>query len=409
MADSNVRLLTADELIPAAGLVSQVMLGGVTDEVVGAWAAMWGPDEAHGAFTDDGELVGVVRWFRDEVSVPGGALPVAAVTAVAVLPTHRRRGHLTRLIEAQLEDIVRAGVPIATLVAAEWPIYGRFGFGPAMDACSYEVDATTARFRDGPTGRIELVTPSELRPHLEAVHETRYARTAGSLRRPPMVWERMAGVERWPGDTSDAGQLRGAIWRDDAGEVQGAVSYRVTSSWNRNRPTGKAETITLVGASPEAERELWRHLCELDWVTTVVGELRAVDDPLPLFLTDGRAAAQVDRSDAVWARILDLPAVFAPRRAALAGRVVVEVTDPQGYTAGRWAIEVGPDRGIASPTDETAEVELGIDSLSAMYFGGQSGRRLAEAGWVVERSPGSVDRLAAMLATPTAPWSTTSY
>jgi predicted acetyltransferase len=409
MADSTVRKLTAEEHVAAARLVSQVMLGSVTDELAHAWAALWGPDEAHGAFTSDDELAGVVRWFRDEVAVPGGSLPVAAITAVAVLPTHRRRGHLTRLIEAQLEDISAAGVPMATLVAAEWPIYGRFGYGPAMDACAYEVDAATARFREPPTGRIELVTPSELRPHLEAVHAARWARTPGSLRRSSMTWERLSGVDRWPGDTSDPGQLRGAIWRADDGVVRGAVSYRVTDSWTRNRPQGKAETVLLVGDTPEAERELWRHLCELDWVATVVGGLRAVDDPLPLFLTDGRAAAQIDRSDAIWARILDVPAAFAARRSPVSGGAVLEVTDPQGYASGRWAIELGPDGGSAAPSDAPAEVHLPVDALGAAFFGGHSARRLADAGRIDELVPGSVDRLSTLLATPVAPWSTTSY
>ena len=409
MADSYVRRLNEDELMPAVRVVAQGMLGGITDEVLQGWAAMWEPEECHGAFTADDELVGVVRWFRDEVSVPGTTLPVAGVTAVAVLPTHRRQGHLSRLMQAQLDDVHEAGVPMATLIAAEWPIYGRFGYGPAMDACAYEIDTRAARFRDAPTGTIELVSPDGLRPHLEAAHDARWARTPGSLRRKPMVWDRVAGLERWPGDTSDAGQLRGAIWRDDSGDVLGAVSYTVSDSWTRNRPAGKAETKLLVGATPEAERELWRHLCELDWVATVVGGLRGVDDPLPLFLADGRAAAQIERSDAVWARILDLPAAFAARRAAVAGRAVVEVTDPGGWTAGSWALEVGPEAGAATATAETAEVRLDTGALAAAYFGGRSPRRLAEAGWITELAPGGVDHLAALLSTPTAPWSTTSY
>ena len=409
MGDSYVRILEPDEYGTAARVVTQGMLGNSTDEVVDAWAKTWKPGECHGGFTADDRLVGIVRWFRDELSTPGGTLPAAGVTAVAVLSTHRRQGHLTRLMNAQLDHIRAAGVPIAVLIAAEWPIYGRFGYGPAMDACAYEIDTGAARFRDAATGSIDLVSPSELRPHLEAVHGERWARTPGSLRRSGDAWDHMAGVVKWPGDKSDPGQLRGAIWCDDAGEVRGAVSYRVVDAWHRNRPAGKAETIMLAGATPEAERELWRHLCELDWVSTVTGGLRAVDDPLPLFLVDGRAATQTERSDAVWARILDLPEVFAARRAELPARIVLEVSDPQGHAAGRWAVEVSPDGGAASTTDEPADVELGIDALSALYFGGHPARRFADAGWVTERSAGAVDRLGAMLATPTAPWSTTSY
>ena len=409
MTYPEVRALTADEISDGVRVVGQGMLGRIDEEVVEAWAAMWQPAECHGAFSSSGALVGIVRWFRDDVCVPGGTLPTAAVTAVAVLPTHRRQGHLTRLMNAQLEHIHRSGVPIATLVAAEWPIYGRFGYGPAMDACAYEIDVAAARFRDGATGSIELVSPAELLPHLEGAHTARWSRTPGSLRRHPMVWERAAGVERWPGDASEPGLLRGAIWRDDGGTVRGAVAHRVKDTWVRNRPAGTSEVTMLVGETPEAERELWRHLCSLDWIRTVTAGLRAVDDPLPLFLTDGRSAAQVERSDAIWARIIDVPATFAARRATAPGRAVVQVDDPLGYADGRWAIELSPEAGSATPTDQPAGTRMGIDALGSIYFGGHSPRRLADAGWLTELRAGAVDSLSGLLATPAAPWSTTSY
>jgi predicted acetyltransferase len=410
MADAEIRVLTDDELPGALRVVAEAMLGSTSAEVLDGWGAMWQPRECHGAVDPDGAVLGIVRWFADEVKVPGGSLPAAGVTAVAVRSTHRRRGLLSGLMAAQLADIHEAGVPIALLVAAEWPIYGRFGYGPAMDACAFEIDARASRFLAPATGRIDLVTPAELHPELERVHDVRWARTPGSLRRKQaLVWERMAGLQLWPGSTSDVGRRRAALWRDDAGTVRGAVAYNVTEGWQHNRPNGTAEVDMLVGETVEAERELWRHVCELDWVTTVRAPLRAVDDPLPFLLHDGRAAVQVERSDAIWARLLDLPAAFAARRAPVPGRVVVEVDDAQAYVAGRWAIELGPDAGSASATDEPADVALSAGTLGALYFGGHTARRLAEAGLVTELVEGAVDRLSTLLAPPTAPWSTTHY
>lgn len=411
MSDPYVRILNDDELTAGAEVVSHGMLESLAPEVTGAWAATWDRLGAHGAFTADGKLVGIARWFADEVSLPGTSVPAAGVTSVAVLPTHRRRGHLTRLMHAQLSSARDAGMAMATLVAAEWPIYGRYGYGPAIDACNYVVDSRAARFRDDPTGQVELVGATELRPVLEAMHEARWARSPGSLRRPqPWVWDRMAGLDKWPGDPSDLGKRRGAIWRDDDGVVRGALAYKVVDdTWVHNRPAGKIETVLLVGETPEAERELWRHLCDVDWATSVVGELRAVDDPLPLLLTDGRVAAKVDSSDAIWARILDLPACIAARRAPVEGRAVLEVHDPFGFAHGRWSIELGPEGGEALPTGDAPDVELSVGTLAALYFGGHTPRRFADGGLLTELVPGAVDRLGTLLATPTAPWSTTHY
>ncbi|MGH2782732.1 MAG: GNAT family N-acetyltransferase, partial [Thermoleophilaceae bacterium] len=56
---------------------------------------------------DEGEIVGTGRLYSFELTLPGGALvPVAAVSWVAVLPTHRRRGILTEIMRRQLDDAV---------------------------------------------------------------------------------------------------------------------------------------------------------------------------------------------------------------------------------------------------------------------------------------------------------------
>ena len=410
MVEPVVRTVRDDELVAAARIVNRAMLGSVADEVNEGWASLIDASRALGAYAANGELVGFARDFDTELCVPGGAdVPAAGVTAVGVVSHHRRQGHLTRLMEAQLRSLADRGTAVGLLLAAEWPIYGRYGYGPAVDACGFDIDTRTARFTADPSGSIDAVTPSELRADLERVHELRRRRSPGSITRPSDVWDVYAGMRSWPGRPHDPGPLRGALWRDGAGDVQGAVAYKVDDHWEKNRPAGKAEVTLLVGATPEAERELWRHLCEIDWVATVTAGNRGVDDPLQLMLTDGRSLARVDVFDCIWARLLDVPAALGARRSLHADRVVVDVDDPQGFASGRWSIELAPDGAEVKPSDETADVALPVSALSAAFLGGRSVRRLHEAGWVDEASPDGVDRLDALLSTPTAPWSTTTY
>ena len=67
-------------------------------------------------------------------------------------------------METQLRAMAERDVAVGLLVAAEWPIYGRFGYGPAIDACGFEIDTRSARFTSDATGSIEVVTPEALRP-----------------------------------------------------------------------------------------------------------------------------------------------------------------------------------------------------------------------------------------------------
>jgi len=406
---ATVRLLTGDELPEAARLVGTTMLGTADPAVAQSWAGMWGGRVTHGAVEGDGRVVGVAQWFRSDVSVEGPPVPAACVTAVAVAADQRRRGHLRRLMAAELASIAEAEVPVALLVAAEWPIYGRYGYGPAIEACAYDLDAAAARFVAPPSGTIELVDPVGLQPHLEAVHEARRNWTLGAVARESYVFERIAGVVEWPGFKDDLGQRRGAIWRDDTGAVQGAVAYAVEEGWERNRPRGKATVHLLVGATPEAERELWRHLCDLDWVTTVHAGGRGVEDPLPHLLADARAAAQVDRFDCIWARVLDVPRVLGARRSAAPGRVVVDVHDDLGYAAGRWSLDLGPDGADVSTTTDVAEVHLTASELGALAFGGTSARRLQQAGGLAGSEPAAVARLDQLLRASPAPWAPTTF
>jgi predicted acetyltransferase len=410
MADGTVRLVREEELAEASRVVHYAMLGQVTDDVVGAWVPHMEVDRSHGAFTSSGQLVGFARDFGAELSVPGGAdVEAAGVTAVGVLSNHRRQGHLTRLMGSQLRVLADRGTAVALLVAAEWGIYGRFGYGPAIDAVGFDIDARSAELLSPPSGSIEVVMPEALRPELERVHELRRRRTPGAITRPAAVWSATAGVTAWPGHPHEPGLLRGALWRSDSGEVEGAVAYKVEEKMDRNRPAGRTEVTLLVGATPEAERELWRHLVEIDWVTHVVAGNRGVDDPLPLMLRDGRSVARVDLFDCIWARLLDLPAALEARRSVTSDRLVIEVTDPQGFTNGTWSVELGPDGAEVKPSDETADVTLPVAALGAAYLGGRSVRRLFEAGWFDEHTAGAVDRLDALLSTPTAPWSPTTY
>src|SRR4051794_5934777 len=87
------------------------------------------------------------------MTVPGGSVPVAAVTAVTVAPGFRRQGLLTWMMRHQLTRIAEGGTePLALLWATESLIYGRFGYGQ-----------TTRRLElSGETGRTAFLPDVDL-------------------------------------------------------------------------------------------------------------------------------------------------------------------------------------------------------------------------------------------------------
>ncbi|MGH3034830.1 MAG: GNAT family N-acetyltransferase, partial [Gaiellaceae bacterium] len=141
------------------------------------------PGRLHAAW-DGGEAVGGAGAFSFELTVPGGRLPAAGVTVVGVMPTHRRRGVLTAMTRAQLDDVRSRGEPLAALWASEGAIYGRFGYGMASLCGEIDLATAYAQFRAPVAwdGQARLVAPREALEGVSRVYDRVAASTPGMYR-----------------------------------------------------------------------------------------------------------------------------------------------------------------------------------------------------------------------------------
>lgn len=418
---SEVRAVAVGEIADYLGCIRTAFL---TDREVtveeAAWKAAHMDLERTFCAFSDGKLCGTSRTFPTDMTIPGGQLKASAVTEVTVLPTHHRQGHLRQMMQAMLDDAVRRGEPVAILTASEWPIYGRFGYGPATDRVSWEVRSDEAEFFAPRSGSVAMIGVHELRSLAPQVYERIRPTTVGALSRDPEWWDLILNIEIPPGSPPAKSRVR-VVWRDDAGTVQGYAIYDSTESWAYGRPKGEVLVRELFAATPEAHRELWRYLCELDLVSTVRANHRAIDDPLVYHLTDGRAVRTQARLDHLWLRLLDVRASLAARSYSAPGRVVFEVEDPTYKRVSRIAVTAdggvgkagadagAPCTGSADKTDDDAEIVIGVADLSAGYLGGVSFSSLERSGRLVERVPGSVRRADVMFSISPLPYLTTNF
>ncbi|MGH9214405.1 MAG: GNAT family N-acetyltransferase [Acidimicrobiales bacterium] len=408
MTEPTVRPIHDDELADFVAIARVALQGDPpTAEQVESRRKAWNLDRCLAAFDAAGRQCGSARAFASELTVPGGVVAAAGVSTVGVLPTHRRQGHLNRLMHAQLAEVAERGEPVAVLVAAEYPIYGRFGYGPATEAVGIHLDAPGPDgWVDAPIGTVELIDNGTFHAETLALYDRARVGVPGHIVYESEYWNVVLGISRWmPGDDQERrNNAHKVLWRDREGRVQGTAMYSVNDHWVNNRPHGELTVELLVATDDEAYRELVRFLAAVDWVAAVRLGLRPIDDPLPLLLHDGRRATLVDRSDHIWARVLDVPAALASRRYGTAGRLVLEVDDPIGFARGRFALDGGPDGATCAPTAEAPDLVVPAKALGAAYLGGQSWGRLAAAGWVDEARAGALARASAMFTTAPAPW-----
>ncbi|MEU1533210.1 GNAT family N-acetyltransferase [Streptomyces fagopyri] len=361
-----------------------------------------------GAFDTD-RCVATFRSFPQQLTTVGGALvPAEAITNVSVTATHRRRGLLTRMMGTALPAAKERGDVVATLIAAEYPIYGRYGFGPATTATQWTVDVPRTgldRRWSGPAdgGRIDLVDGEEVRKTGPELH-ARLSRTQpGVVSRTERWWQKNTGAL-----TADLGTWTEpfhAVYRSADGTVEGMVAYESDDNWgDAKQPQNTATVKWLIGVTPAAERALWHYLCSIDWITRVRTGWRAPDDLLPDLLPDPRAARITSRADWLWVRILDVVRAMEARTYAGSGTLVLDVTDRDGLSAGRYRLDAGPDGAVCVPTGRSADLTLDVGELSALWLGEASAVRLAALGRVREEREGAALVADALLRTSRRPW-----
>lgn len=363
-----------------------------------------------GAF-DAGRPVGTLRTLELELTVPGGAfLPLAGVSAVTVAATHRRRGLLSRMMAGELDAARERGEVFAGLYAAEYPIYGRFGFAPGTTAASWHLDAHAAAFTRDLPGTVELVDTDTAVREGAKLYDRLRALTPGATSRVRELWERHLDLVPREGESVPKNILFALCYNAD-GQVVGYLRYKFREErWTHERPDNVVEAVDLFALGVAYEARLWKYLADHDWVSEVVApRFRREDELWRELLTDRRAAWADDQTDGQWIRVLDTAAALAARRYQAPGRVVLRVADKDGYANGTFALDGGPDGASCVPTAESPDVTLPAAVLASIYLGGFAAGRFAALGLLDEHRPGAAARLSAMFQTPIAPWCPVGY
>jgi predicted acetyltransferase len=351
------------------------------------------------------DVVGTAGWLPFEMAVPGGELPVAAVTMVTVSPTHRRRGILRRMMRRQFDDLHDRGIPVATLWASEAPIYQRFGYGLGFVKGRIDIDPRRATFlgTPGPLGQARFVTAEEGLELLPAVYERARKGIPASFRRTPLWWE-VQTLGDQPHRRHGASPLfRMALEID--GNIEGYALYRITSHWGPNAlPNHEVDVLEALGTSPTATRAVWSYLFNLDLVGRIRTHRLNAQHPLFLGLANLRLL-QLTVGDGTWIRLVDAATALAARTYAFDGTLTFELQDAVcPWNDGVWTLEAGAGGATLRRADAAPELRLSAAELSAMYLGTIPCSALLAAGRLEELTPGAARRADLLFHSDVTPW-----
>jgi predicted acetyltransferase len=354
-------------------------------------------ERMHAAF-DDGQVVGGAGAFPFELSVPGGSLPCAGVTCVGTQPTHRRRGVLRSMMDAQLRDVHERGEPIAALWASEETIYGRFGYGLASWSGELKVPHESDAFAQplAATGTTRFVTPDEARELFPPIYDAVRRERPGMTSRSEEWWSDRH--LRLPEHEADAPRRFVVLELD--GEPQGYAVYRTHFAFEGGLPGSRLVVREALGVTPQATAAVWRFLLDVDWMSVVEVPFAPPDHPLFLLLALPRRA-RYRMGDGLWVRVVDVPAALSGRAYGDGGPVVFEVHDAIcDWNDGRWKLE----HGVCERTEDEPDLELDVSALGSAYLGAVSFAQLREGLRLQELREGAVARADALFAWRPLPW-----
>jgi predicted acetyltransferase len=408
-----IRAISADELPALAEVDAQAFLETWHPEALSEQRLTAEFDRTFAAFDGD-QMVGTGANYSFQLTVPGGTARAAGVTAIAVLPSHRRRGILTAMMAHLFSDASARSEPVAILFASESGIYGRYGFGLASMGLDLTIRRgegrlTVGNVAAGPPDAVQLrgADPLAARAELAAVFDADRALRPGMLARNERWWTALL---------TDVPALRPAgssplrcLLAEDADGPRGYALYRTKPNWDDSHlAEGLLQIREMHALDPAATAALWADLLGRDLVGEVTARMRPLDEPLLAMLTDSRRARPTV-SDGLWLRILDLPAAMRQRGYAAAADLVLEVIDPLiAGNDGRWRLRTGgPAAGHAScdRAEAAADVRLSVQALAAGYLGGAHFSQLAGAGHAVELTTGSLAALGTALGWDRLPFS----
>jgi predicted acetyltransferase len=400
----SLRPVTADEFRRFLDVTERAFGSDVREGDVEHELRVFEFDRSLAAFDGD-DLVATASIYSLDLTVPGGTLPVAGITFVGVLPSHRRRGILNSIMERQLAEIHDAGrEPIAALWASEASIYGRYGYGPAARSLTITVDRSARALRaDAPAtiGRLRVGIAEDNRKAMEQVYDATRRDRPGFFTRDERWWSlRLDDPENRRHGMST---LSSIVVETDEGPA-GYALYRTRLKFtDGSLPDGRVEVSEIVSADAAAHSTLWRTLLDLDLMTSTTARV-AADDPLLHLLADPRRARPL-QTDNLWVRPVDVAGALSARRYAVPVDVVLDVRDDRcPWNTGRWRVSGDPSGATCEPTIDAADLTLGVEALGAVYLGGTSLSGLAVAGRVEEQTPGAVAAASAAFGWPREPF-----
>ena len=334
----------------------------------GGLEALWVAEEG-------GRLVGACQLFWLRQWIGGAPMPVMGLAAVAISPTHRRRGLAGRMLTSGFEHARERGDVASALFPFRAAFYEELGYGLAGEAHQYQVPPSLLPDDREERRRIRLVdTPEDEQAMWDVYDEAARTLQTGQLHRTARSWR-----NSW-GDENQAA----VVYYAESGRPEGYAIVRYRADLPIN--TRFLEVEERAWLTIPAQRGIYA------WLSTLGDQWREIvyrahpEEGFGDRISEPRLPLLSNPNWRLWFpsatllrgpmfRLLDVPEALRLRTAAVGVQMTVrlEVIDPQiSENQGPWRVRIEGGKIEVEPHDGGAvecTLRLGVDTLARIFIG----------------------------------------
>lgn len=344
---------------------------------------------------DDQPIVGGAFAYEFQMSVPGGAcVPVAGLGGVSISPVAQGQGGLSMLINAHLQQSINAGDAASVLMASESGLYQRYGYGVATEMAEWHLNTRESTLQCPVSDEIAIRLihdRSQAVEMLQRIYESAVSARQGGIHRSAQWWPMVLNDDdqSWFG----CGPEFVAVAFAEGNLPCGYALYKLRGNTGTESGHGRINQQVIVSEiaaiNVESELALFSYLSRLAMVRKLVWSVAPTDPLVRHFMRDPRQLWQHARTDMMWLRPLDLPALFGSIEYPEEGEVLIDYCDPQFDSLCQvWRLSVHGGRAVVEKSDRsvlTADNHVAMDSaaLGTLVLGTSRAVELASVGKVV--------------------------
>lgn len=346
----------------------------------------------------DGRLVATVVTVPERQWFGGRAVPMGAISGVAVLPDARGLGLARRLMVEAIEAMRDRGEVLSSLYPTTSSLYRSVGyeFGGRLEPTWVDLSGAVTGSRstaEPDRYRMEPLGPELAR--MRPLYDEVAARSNGWLGRSHLYWQRKEHF----GDPSKHQSFGYLIHEDD----RPVAALHITHTESRHRVKFDVEVDGPYAVDAHAFRAALDLLLALDTTVDRIS-LNLPVESLALHLP----GALIDHRDSwLWMlRLVDVVGALEGRgyNPAVEARFTLDIDDPIApWNAGCHRVEVTGGRALVEKLTSTPAgptVSLDVQTLAGLYTGFADPVELAAAGRLPGADPATLNGLAAAFSGP---------